>query len=112
MDDAGIAGGGPAATVADSDSRVLGHVRKFRAAGMEQPVAEAVAEELAHLPTRAEVREDIKSAIDGLEERMTLKMRAMIAEAMEKHHQKMVVLVLAGNGLTVALMTFVFSFLK
>lgn len=45
-------------------SRVLGIVRKLRAAGMEQPVAEAVGEELAQLPTRAEMREDIERAIE------------------------------------------------
>ena len=99
MNDAAMAGGS-----ADGDSRVLGMVRKFRAAGMEQPVAEAVAEELAHLPTRAEMREDIQRAVDGLE----LKMRAMIAE----QFQKMVILMLAMHGLTIALLSFVIVFLK
>ena len=97
MNDAAMAGGDSSS----GDSRVLGIVRKFREAGMEQPVAEAVGEELAKLPTRAEVREEIRREI-----------RLALAE----YHQKIVFLMLAMHGFSVALTTFlitvIFLFLK
>ena len=82
MNDATMAGGDSAA----GDSRVLGIVHKFRKAGIEQPAAEAIAEEFAKLPTHKDMRREIRLAL-------------------AEYHQKMVVLMLAMHGFTVALMT-------
>ncbi|MBE8158753.1 MAG: hypothetical protein HAW59_05125 [Betaproteobacteria bacterium] len=72
-------------------ARALAIVRKLRAAGMEQPTAEAVGEVLSELPTRAEVREDI---------------RTQIRLALAEQFQKTVWLVIGVQTLGVAVLAF------
>ena len=77
-------------------SRVLAIARKFRAAGMPLSQAEAVAEELGNLPTRAEMREELAA----LEKRLELKIELALA----RQFQKTVWLVLGTQTLGVAVL--------